>query len=185
MAFRGEILAGIAPRLHTLAEDLELDVLLASRRKRVEFVPDAVTLDPKPRRASGASQQRARWFQGQLQVLRDYYREIVRALIKGGPGAWFLLPLLMLRPKILFISLRALLLFISVWVPSLFWFALAGLVMDLAYYLAGTAVVDNPRRYLFDLGAAPRYAVIWFYSFAIAILRRGKRGQSVWLRAGR
>jgi cellulose synthase/poly-beta-1,6-N-acetylglucosamine synthase-like glycosyltransferase len=182
MAFRGDALAGIAPRLRTLAEDLELDVLLASERKRVEFVPDAVVLDPKPRQSSGASRQRARWFQGQLQVLRYYPREIVMALVSGGLGAWFLLPLLLLRPKILFIGLRSLLLLISIWVPFLFWIALAGLAMDAAYYLWGATMVDNPRRYLFDLLSAPRYAAMWLYGFGIAIIRRDKR---VWLRSGR
>src|SRR5262249_47437286 len=95
MAFRGDALARIAPRLRTLAEDLELDVLLASERKRVEFVPEAVVLDPKPRRSSGASRQRARWFQGQLQVLRGYRREIAAALLKGGLSGGCLLPLLL------------------------------------------------------------------------------------------
>ncbi len=185
MAIRGEVLAGIAPRLHTLAEDLELDILLASGQKRVEFVPDAVTLDPKPRFSAGASRQRARWFEGQLQVLRDYPREIIMALIKGGLGAWFLLPLLFLRPKTLFIGLRTLMLVIGIWIPSLFWIALVGLALDLAYYIGGAAVVDNPRRYLFDLITAPRYAAMWFYSLAIAVIRRGRRGQDVWLRAGR
>lgn len=185
MAFRGEVLAAIAPRLHTLAEDLELDVLLASQKKRVEFVSQAVVLDPKPQQSSGASRQRARWFQGQLQVLRDYPREIVAALIGGGFGAWFLLPLLLLRPKVLFIGLRALLLLISILIPSLFWIALAGLVMDAAYYLGAAAIVDNPRRYLFDLLSTPRYVAMWLYSFAIAMIRRGKQGQRIWLRAGR
>ena len=185
MAFRGVVLAAVAPRLHTLAEDLELDVLLASQGKRVEFVPGAVALDPKPQQSSGASRQRARWFQGQLQVVFDYPREIVMALIKGGLGAWFLLPLLLMRPKILFIGLRALLLVISIWIPFLFWVALAGLALDVAYYLGGAAIVDNPRRYLFDLLTSPRYVAMWLYSFGIAMIRRGKRGQQVWLRSGR
>src|SRR5262245_58410632 len=80
MAFRGDALAGTASRLRTLAEDLELDVLLASQGKRVQFVPEAVVLDPKPRQSSGASRQRARWFQGQLQVLSNYPAEIASAL---------------------------------------------------------------------------------------------------------
>ena len=182
MAFRGDALARIAPRLRTLAEDLELDVLLASERKRVEFVPEAMVLDPKPQQSSGASRQRARWFQGQLQVLRNYRREIVTALAKGGLGAWFLLPLLLLRPKILFIGLRSLLLLISIRVPFLLWIAIAGLAMDAAYYLLGAILVDNPRRYLFDLLTAPRYAAMWLYGFGIAIIRRDKR---IWLRSGR
>jgi cellulose synthase/poly-beta-1,6-N-acetylglucosamine synthase-like glycosyltransferase len=182
MVFRGEILSEIAPRLHTLAEDLELDVLLAARRKRVVFVPEAVVFDPKPQQPAGASRQRARWLRGQLQTLRDYWREIIVALMKGGPGAWLLLPPLFLRPKILFIGLRTLMLIASVLFPEWFWYAVVGLAMDLVYYLAGAAMVDNPRRYLLDLFAAPRYAAIWSYSFGIAMIRRGQRD---WLRVGR
>jgi len=183
MAFRGKLLAELAPRLHTYAEDLELDVILASRGTRVEFVPDAVVFDPKPQASSGASRQRARWLQGQLHVLRDYRREFSRALLARGAGAWFLLCLLMLRPKILFIGLRVLL-FLGAWfiVPTtaLPWLALVGLLMDVTYYLAGAAIVDDPRRYLLDLLAVPRYAGLWFYSFGMALIRR-----RVWLRAGR
>lgn len=182
MALRAELLAELAPRLHTLAEDLELDVLLAARRARVEFVPEAVLIDPKPLQDAGVSRQRARWLQGQLQVLRDYRREFLQALLKGGIGAWFLLWLLMLRPKLLLIGLRLLLLLTALLLPSLFWWAVAGLAMDVAYYLAGAAIVDDPRRYLLDLLAVPRYAAIWFYSFSLTILRRRQRG---WLRAGR
>ncbi|MEK7833511.1 MAG: glycosyltransferase family 2 protein, partial [Acidobacteriota bacterium] len=180
MAFRCDLLAELAPRLHTYAEDLELDVILASRRARVEFVPEAVVFDPKPQQAAGASRQRARWFQGQLQVLGDYRREFFKALMTGGVGAWFLLWLLILRPKILFIGLRVLLLLAGLFYSPLLWIALAGLAMDAIYYLAGAAIVDNPRRYLLDLFSVPRYALMWFYSFGTALIRR-----KVWLRARR
>lgn len=180
MALRGELLAELAPRLHTYAEDLELDVILAARGTHVEFVPEAVIYDPKPQQAAGASRQRARWLQGQLQVLRDYRRECVQALLTGGAGAWFLLCLLMLRPKILFLGLRLLLLVAGLFIPALLWVALAGLAMDAIYYLAGATIVDNPRQYLLDLLAVPRYAAMWFYSFGTALIRR-----RVWLRAGR
>jgi cellulose synthase/poly-beta-1,6-N-acetylglucosamine synthase-like glycosyltransferase len=143
-------------------------------------VPDAVIFDPKPQASAGASRQRARWLQGQLQVLGDYRREFIQALLKGGAGAWFLLWLLMLRPKILFIGLRLLLLMVGLFYTPLLWLALAGLAMDAAYYLAGAAIVDDPRRYLLDLLAVPRYAAMWFYSFGMALIRR-----RVWLRAGR
>jgi hypothetical protein len=141
-----------------------------------------VIFDPKPQQAAGASRQRARWLRGQMRVAWDYRREIVVALIRGGLGAWFLLPLLMMRPKILFIGVRVLLLLISAFLPILFWYAMTGLALDAIYYLAGAAMVDNPRRYLLDLLAAPRYAAIWVYSFGIAMIRRGQRG---WLRVGR
>lgn len=181
MAFRCELLAELAPRLHTYAEDLELDVILASRGACVAFVPEAKMFDPKPEQPEGASRQRARWLQGQLQVLRDYGREFIKALLTGGPGAWFLLWLLMLRPKVLFIGLRLLLLLAGLlFYAPLAWLALAGLSMDAIYYLAGAAIVDNPRLYLTDLFSVPRYALMWFYSFGTALIRR-----RVWLRAGR
>lgn len=182
MAFRGEVLAELAPRLHTLAEDLELDVLLASQGKRAIFVPQAIVFDPKPQQSSGASLQRARWFHGQLQVIGDYRREMLEALVSGRLSAWFLLPLLMLRPKILFIVSRLILLLMSVLIPGLFWIAVTGIILDAAYYLAGTVMVDNPRRYLLDMMTAPRYAAMWLCSFGIAAVRRRRQG---WLRVGR
>ncbi len=182
MAFRGHLLAELAPRLYTLAEDLELDVMLAARSERVAFVPDAVVMDPKPRQAAGASRQRARWLQGQLQVLAGYPRELGLALVRGEWGVWFLLPLLLLRPKILFIGLRVAALLLT----PLRGFALTGLALDLIYYLAGAAFVDRPRQYLRDLIAVPRYAAMWTLSLSIATFQWiFRRDQRVWLRAGR
>lgn len=183
MVFRVKMLAELAPRLHTLAEDLELDVLLAARQAKVLFVPHAVIFDPKPQQSAGASRQRARWLQGQWQVLRDYWPLTLQALIKGGSGAWFLLWLLFLRPKTALIGLRLLLLLVGVllgqlgvWLTGL---ALFGLTLDALYYLGGVALVDDRARYLQDMLAAPRYVAMWLYSLGLATVRRG------WLKAGR
>jgi cellulose synthase/poly-beta-1,6-N-acetylglucosamine synthase-like glycosyltransferase len=182
MAIRVPLLAELAPRLHTLAEDLELDAILAARSARVDFVPEAVVWDPKPNQGAGVSRQRARWLQGQLQVMRDYWRELLQALSGGGAGAWALICLLFMRPKVAFIGLRALaaalLLLLFGW-GGPWLIPLAGLALDVAYYLGGAAVVDEPRRYLLDLLAAPRYIGLWFYSLGLAVIKRG------WLRAGR
>lgn len=184
MALRAPLLAELAPRLHTLAEDLELDVLLAARRARVVSVPDAVIRDPKPESAAGVSRQRARWLQGQLQVLRDYRREIISALLGAGAGAgaWMLLVLLFLRPKTIFMGLRAIGA-IALWAGAGWrgpWLIpAAGLGLDLVYYLGGAFVVDDRRRYIADLFSAPRYVALWIYSLLLAAVRRG------WLRAGR
>ena len=181
MVFRAATLAELAPRLHTLAEDLELDVLLAAQLANVLFVPQAVVFDPKPQQSAGASRQRARWLQGQLQVLRDYWREALRALRIGGVGAWFLLWLLMLRPKTAFIGLRLLALFAGMlfgqtWLAGV---ALFGLLLDALYYLGGALLIEDRSRYLRDLFAAPRYVAMWLYSLGLATVRRG------WLKAGR
>ncbi|MFM8393690.1 MAG: glycosyltransferase family 2 protein [Acidobacteriota bacterium] len=180
MAVRSPLLAELAPRLHTQAEDLELDILLAIRDCVVRFVPEAILYDPKPLQATGASRQRARWLKGQLDVLRDYHRELA-SLLKPGrrrsrSGDLFLLVLLFLRPKILFIALRMVLL------PLLPLTALVGLVLDATYYLAGALFVDRPVVYLRDLFAVPLYFVMWGRSLLIALLTRGRQ---LWLRAGR
>jgi cellulose synthase/poly-beta-1,6-N-acetylglucosamine synthase-like glycosyltransferase len=182
MAIRAPLLAQLAPRLHTLAEDLELDAILAARRARVDFVPEAIVWDPKPNQSAGVSRQRARWLQGQFQVMRDYWRELLKALATSGAGAWMLIWLLFLRPKVAFIGLRAMaagLLLILFGGSGPWLMPLIGLALDVAYYLGGAAVVDEPRRYLLDLFAAPRYLALWLYSLGLAIIKRG------WLRAGR
>jgi cellulose synthase/poly-beta-1,6-N-acetylglucosamine synthase-like glycosyltransferase len=183
MVFRVNALAELAPRLHTLAEDLELDVLLAVRQARVLFAPQAVVFDPKPQQTAGASRQRARWLQGQWQVVRDYWPQILHALRKGGLGTWVLLWLLLLRPKMAMMGLRVLLLSVGllagpagVWLAGL---ALVGLFLDALYYLGGIAIVDDRARYIRDLMSAPRYLAMWLYSLGLATVRRG------WLKAGR
>jgi 1,2-diacylglycerol 3-beta-glucosyltransferase len=180
MAFKANVLAALTPLLHTLAEDLELDLLLASNHVAVRFVPGAVVLDPKPRESKGVSNQRARWLQGQMQVLRDYNRQLLRSLASGGLGAWMLLPLLFFRPKILFIFIRVLALIAGILFGGPWWIPAVALGADLLYYLCGAAIVDNPRRYLLDLLSVPRYALLWVYGLGLAVVRRGG-----WLRAGR
>lgn len=179
MALRTSLLSELAPRLHTLAEDLELDVLLASKRAKVAFVPDAVVFDPKPVASSGVSYQRARWLQGQLQVLRDYWREIFRSLARAEAGTWILLLLLFLRPKVLFIGLRCIALLVALTFGGPWGIAAGALSADAAYYLLGGTVVADRRRYFLDLVAAPHYAALWAFSVCVAAVRRG------WLRAGR
>ena len=191
---RSDVLAELSPRLHTFAEDLELDVLLAGRGSHVDFVPGAKVIDPKPRHAAGVSRQRSRWIQGQLQVVRDYWGETVKALtnLQAGPrrtlGAWMLLPLLFLRPKVAMIGLRMIALLAAFLISGLTETRVpmivlgAALISDLLYYLAGIFIVEDRRRYLQDMLSAPGYAALWVYSIGVAVVRRRRSG---WLRAGR
>ena len=190
MAIKAELLAELAPKLHTLAEDLELDVLLAKKKSNVKFVSEAVIFDPKPQKERGVANQRARWFRGQFQVLKSYWHEIFFALRNSGASAWFLLPLLFLRPKILLMGSRATvlittltLLFTSItnqlFVVILLSFSLLGLCFDAIYYLTAAQLISNRKEYLRDLLAAPRYVLIWILGFSLMLVKRG------WLRAGR
>src|SRR5262245_8193011 len=107
MAFRREILQefGILPR--TRAEDLELSLLLCLYRVPVTSIPEAIVYDAKPTNVSAASKQRARWFQGHWEVVREYWQEILSVLRKGNWGEWALLFSLLLRPRTLFMGVKA------------------------------------------------------------------------------
>lgn len=182
-AIEADILAQLSPRLHTFAEDLELDVLLAARGAHVSFVPDAIVVDPKPRHAAGVSRQRSRWIQGQMQVLKDYWREVLKSLFNIRSGTWLLLPLLFLRPKVGMIAMRIMAMLLAFVISRTAVIVLAiALTFDFLYYLGGVFIIEDRRTYLKDLLSAPGYAAIWVYSIGVAVVRRSRSG---WLRAGR
>ena len=174
MVFRTSLFAEVAPRLHTLAEDLELSVMLAANGTHVAFVPTASVLDPKPRASRDASRQRARWLQGQFQVVLNYRQEILRGLTFGGAGTRLLLLSLILRPKTPFVLLRLLAFGTALW-P----FASLGLFMDMAYYLAGIQTSENRWQYLLDTLSLPRYGLVWLNGLAHA------KNRKRWLRTAR
>jgi cellulose synthase/poly-beta-1,6-N-acetylglucosamine synthase-like glycosyltransferase len=152
MAFRREILQefGILPR--TRAEDMELSLLLCLYRVPVAFVPEALVYDPKPTSVSAAAKQRARWFQGHWEVVWEYWREILSVLRKGNWGERVLLFSLLLRPRALFIGVKATGLlgcfFLAARLSPEIWLLVStgmsvALLADLTYYLTGSALVTD------------------------------------------
>jgi cellulose synthase/poly-beta-1,6-N-acetylglucosamine synthase-like glycosyltransferase len=152
MAFRREILRefGILP--HTRAEDMELSLLLCLYRVPVTFVPEAIVYDPKPTSVAAAATQRARWFQGHWQVVWEYWQEILSVFRKGNWGEQALLFSLLLRPRALFIGVKATVLlggfFLAEKLSPGIWLlvstgASVALLADLTYYLTGAALVTD------------------------------------------
>jgi len=152
MAFRREILQefGILP--HTRVEDMELSLLLCFYRVPVTFVPKAIVYDPKPTSLAAAARQRARWFQGHWQVVWEYWQEILSVLRKGNRGEQALLFSLLLRPRTLFIGVKATVLlgcfFLAAKLSPGIWLLVStgtsvALLADLTYYLTGTALVTD------------------------------------------
>jgi cellulose synthase/poly-beta-1,6-N-acetylglucosamine synthase-like glycosyltransferase len=185
MAFRTEMLRELAAHLCTRAEDVELS-LLAARDGPVAFAPAAIVYDPKPPNAYQVATQRARWLQGQLEIWRYHWRDILHLLVKGYIGQKALLFSLLLKPKILFFSLKAILLglflaipFHSVWLRKAFVAFLSGAILiDIVYYIIGMAFVDDPRFYAKALLSAPLYVLMWLRGMVIAIVSK-----EPWLRA--
>jgi cellulose synthase/poly-beta-1,6-N-acetylglucosamine synthase-like glycosyltransferase len=98
MAFRRWVLEEAAEGLHTVVEDVELTVKTVAERIPIHFLHEAYVLDPKPTNENGAVRQRARWLQGQWQVLKSYKGEILRILLRG-PAGWSVLGSVLLKPK--------------------------------------------------------------------------------------
>lgn len=185
MAFRTEVLTEMAPYLRTRAEDVELS-LLTARHGSVAFAPAAIVYDPKPANTAQVATQRARWLQSQGEIWRYHWRDILHLLIRGDIGQKALLLSLLLKPKALVFSLKALLFglflllpFSPLWLRNAIVVLLGGAIfVDLAYYIIGLAFVDDRRLYAKALLGAPLYLLMWLRGTLIAIISK-----EPWLRA--
>ena len=178
MAFRTELLRELLPHVHTRTEDIELSLLLAQRGVRVKFLSKAVVYDPKPPDAARVSRQRARWLQGQAQVWRSYWR-VASLLLLRGPEMWWLLSALLLKPKTLFVFLKALIVLCAIVLPMVWWLKIllsAWLMMDVVYYVVGLSLVPSSDRvrYTRAMFIAPLYLWIWIKSLMLALRSRAQ-----------
>jgi len=182
MAFRREILQEFGILLHTRTEDLELSLLLCCYRVPVTFIPAAVVYDAKPTNAFAATKQRARWFQGHNEVIREYGPAILTVLRKGNWGERALLVSLLLRPRTLFIGMKAAILLGAVFLTRVLssgtWLLLSlgmsiALGADLIYYLAGSALLPHPggRRALWRFAV---YLPMWLGAVVLAVFSTKK-----------
>lgn len=176
MAFQANLLARLAPELATSVEDAELSLLLADSRCRVVPAPETYVCDPKPISASAAQRQRARWLQGQGQLLRCHPARIGRSLLRG-PADWSLLSSILFKPHSFILPLKAIAasagvgLWLARVVGATSALALAApLIVALVAVLLGLAACprDRRRRYLRALIGAYRYPLMWIRSLQLA-----------------
>ncbi len=186
MAFRRSILQDVSGSLRTVTEDAELSLLLAGRGVTILWVPNATVFDPKPAGYEGMQRQRARWLQGQAQIVREHPALLVR-LMSQGPPAWSLITAVLLRPKALFIPLKALSLALALaaaiqydspLLPLVVASLSLALIGDALMFLVGMHHISDRRGALRTLAWGPLYFGMWLGSILLSISRRG-----VWLRA--
>jgi cellulose synthase/poly-beta-1,6-N-acetylglucosamine synthase-like glycosyltransferase len=186
MVFRPQVLRDLLPHLQTKVEDIEMSLLLAAQGKQVVFVPGALVGDPKPPSDQGVASQRARWLQGQRQVLHYHPRLVARLLGSGRLAHISLVFANLLKPKTLVLLLKGLLLPLALLLPDRWlrgcWATLAGLALmfDWVYYIAGLRVVETPGRYARALIQAPVYMVMWLGSLIVSLV-----SSNPWLSARR
>jgi hypothetical protein len=120
--------------------------------------------------------QRARWLQGQREVLQHHGRLVGRLLLSGRAGHISLVFANLLKPKTLVILIKGLVLAASLLLPRgrvrLVWAGLAGLALaiDWVYYVAGLRVVETPGRYARALAQAPVYLFTWLRSLIVSLV---------------
>ena len=188
MVFRHELLTSLLPGLCTRVEDVELSLCLAARGQPVRFAPAAVVGDPKPALPRGVATQRARWLQGQREVLQRHGRLVARLLLSGRPGNVSLVFATLLKPKTAVLAVKGLYLAILLLLPAQSvawgWLAtgLAGLAfaLDWVYYAVGLALVENRGRYARALAQAPVYFVVWMWGLVLSLV-----SAQAWLSARR
>jgi cellulose synthase/poly-beta-1,6-N-acetylglucosamine synthase-like glycosyltransferase len=186
MVFRRQVLVDMLPHLQTKVEDIEMSLLLAAQGRSVVFVPEAIVGDPKPASARGVAAQRARWLQGQREVLQHHAGLVGRLLLSGRPAHISLVFANLLKPKTLVLFFKGLLLALAWLLPSrrARWFcaisASLALIVDSVYYIAGLRLVERPGYYARALAQAPIYLFTWFRSVIVSLV-----SASPWISARR
>jgi cellulose synthase/poly-beta-1,6-N-acetylglucosamine synthase-like glycosyltransferase len=169
--------------LKTQIEDTELSIQLVKNGYKIKFIPEAVIYDPKPLNIKQASNQRARWLYGQFQIIKYYWKDLIKIAFSGIGNFFFVLDVI-LKPKTLFYILKFLflILFILTNFPyrTFFIIILSILIsIDILYFLIGGLFVEDKKHYYKTLLFSPIYIIIWFISIIKMILVRGSR----WLKA--
>jgi cellulose synthase/poly-beta-1,6-N-acetylglucosamine synthase-like glycosyltransferase len=187
MAFRRTALDAIAGDLRTSVEDIELTILALRAGYLIQWIDSTCIFDPKPMSTSGAARQRARWLKGQLEILRRYWPALLRLMI-GGAGSMTLVASLLLKPRTLFLPLKAItaaLLTVGgtqvshrwAWLllpAGLLWFNVA---FEVLAFVVGLRYMDNPWQTVKALLRSPLYGWMWLRSAVLAVFSR-----EAWLR---
>jgi cellulose synthase/poly-beta-1,6-N-acetylglucosamine synthase-like glycosyltransferase len=176
MAFRRAILEEVCNSLSTFVEDVEMTIQLGAQKCPIHFAHETYVADPKPNDQNGAVRQRARWMRGQIQVLKTYFTQILRLLVRG-PAGWSLLSSVLLKPKTLLIPLKAVLTSLA-WIGAFLWaaptlIAIAALgtlclLVDGGTFIYGLRYASNRREAIFTLAIAPIYLMVWIKSLTLS-----------------
>lgn len=67
----------------TITEDIELSVRCGLENQRIAFAPNAITYDEQPTKFGASWKQRKRWSIGTIQVLKEYFRSLLKSIIKN------------------------------------------------------------------------------------------------------
>lgn len=178
--FRPSTFLEVIPELVTQIEDTEASLLLTARGERTGLLPlPAVVLDQKPSCLHDASRQRARWFAGQLQILRAHWRLLLRLVLRRPLEGLSWMALLLSRPLSLTLPLRffagATIAALGVQSHSALWVGWGALAAGSALVEVGWLVLFHPKA----LWPAMSLALAWLRALPLVFhaSRRWYRGR--------
>jgi cellulose synthase/poly-beta-1,6-N-acetylglucosamine synthase-like glycosyltransferase len=163
-----EILIETRDQLETMVEDIALSLLLTAKGVHIGRIDEAIVYDLVPDTPTGASRQRARWFQGQWSAIWQYRKEIAYTLTKG-PRGWSLLASLFFKPRWLILTgsfFIALALSRWWWLSLFFW---GQVLFGLLYLIIGLIVLPERKTFIVALLHLPSYIYMWIRSIGLSL----------------
>lgn len=183
MVIDKDIFKTYIPKCKTQIEDTELSILLVRDGYKIKFLPNAIVNDPKPLNINQASNQRARWLYGQYQIIKYYWKGLIKIAFSNLGNFFFVLDIV-LKPKTLFYLIKVILLLFfiitNISYKIIFISILTMLIsIDILNFLIGGFFIEDKKHYYRTLFLSPIYISIWLISIIKMFLIRGKR----WLKA--
>mgnify|MGYP001248616243 FL=1 len=183
MVINSEIFNNYISLLKTQIEDTELSILLVRDGIKINYVPNAIINDPKPLSIQKASSQRARWLFGQYQIIKYYWKDLLKIAFSNIGNFFFVIDIVF-KPKTLFYLIEVLLLLFFIFtnfsIKIFFIIFLSILIfLDILYFFIGGFFVEDKKHYYKTLLFSPIYIIIWLISVIKMMLVRGKK----WLKA--
>jgi GT2 family glycosyltransferase len=166
---------------HSIVEDLEYHIRLASTGRRVAFADATTVWADMPVSKSAVATQRARWEGGRWRVLRDSGWLLLRAILAGQYA--LIEPLLDLLLLPLAFHCALLLLTAVSSMSFVQWFAFAGLGVVLLHVSVTLLTCGGTWKDVCLLGVAPFY-MMWKLSLLPALVRAA-RPEAAWVRTAR
>lgn len=183
MVIDKEIFKQYIPLCKTQIEDTELSILLVRDGIKINYIPDAIINDPKPLNIQKASSQRARWLFGQYQIMKYYWKDLLKIGFSNIGNFFFILDIVF-KPKTLFYLIEVLLLLFFIFTNfsiKIFFIVFLSILifLDILYFFIGGFFVEDKKHYYKTLLFSPIYIIIWLISVVKLTFVRGKK----WLKA--
>ncbi len=168
MVFDPHLLLNLCHKIDTEVEDIVLSLLLAEHGIIVKSLPTAQVLDPKPNGIISASNQRARWFRGQMSALWKYRRNVMKTLLSGLNGCSILCSIF-LKPRWLQLLILTCLGFLCLHFPVVSVLFFSMVAIQIILITAGIIRQPNRKQFFKSLLFLPVFLLMWLIGIKLSL----------------